>query len=688
MPAEKQNKVHSERIGPIAVLRIASPSGNILTQSLRADMMNALEKAAGTDCEAIVLCGGQNEFCRGIALSELEQRSDAPTTYEIANKIELLEKPVVAAIAGRAIGAGFELALACAGRVVQENARVGLPDFGIGLTPGAGGSQRLPRIVGAKTALDILLSTRTLPAKDIRIADLFDAVVEDDPLPSAMELAKDLAANGWVATRDRREGFSNPAAFQNAVAKRREAVAGSPYPVARDIVACVEAALLLPFEAGLALEGEVFADSKTSGASQSLRHVLKAQQRSSYVPPAMAKKYPPIQTVGIIGGGQSAAGIARLCLEQGLAVRQFDRKAVSLSLARVRLAGSQEKDEAETALLRRWKGTSDLNDLKELPFIIEAVADVPRTKAKVFTMLESVVDPTTILGTQTGLLSIDEIASSTVHPERVVGLHFHAPAATARLTEVIAGKATDPEVVNRLMVFSRAQLRRIVLRNGTGGGSICEPVVAAAREAGIAMLSMGVSMSRIDHLMAQWGMPHGVFRQMDIIGTDVVLARGQFLRSQQIFPSAHLQALSSLVEAGHRGRHMGRGFYHWDEDGHPEPITNLPHILFDAPVKARDLSDDEIKSRILSAMANTGARLLEAGLVKRPQDIDLACVLGVNFPRWRGGPMKAADLRGLFAVEQDLKQFAADWPELYTPGPMFFDLVKNGENFDTLNRQV
>nr|WP_256474071.1 3-hydroxyacyl-CoA dehydrogenase NAD-binding domain-containing protein [Lutimaribacter sp. EGI FJ00013] len=676
--------VRVDRQGNIAIVTFAAPPVNVLGLALREALHHSLnELAADSAVAAIVLVGQGAHFSYGLDLRELDGPIRAPTPSDLASQVETLGKPVVAALRGMCLGAGFELALAATARVAQRGTQIALADLGLGLTPGAGGTQRLPRIVGARAALDLMLHAR--PQGAARMPALFDQVEAEDAAAAAIEVAQACIAAPRPATRDRNDGFDDPAAYQAEIARRRDKVALSPIPAARDIVAAVEAALLLPFEAGLTMEAEVFADSVASPQSHAQRHVVIAERRAVHMPETRPGAARPITQVAIVGGGVAACGIAGLFLSAGLPVIQFERTPEAVTEAKdrvMKICGDQR------GRMERWQGTTALADLGRAQLVIEAVAEVPRTKAQVFAALGQVAGEGTILATQSGLLPIDPIAQASDQPEHVLGLHFHAPIGPARLVEVIPGSQSADWAIASVAALVRGPLGRVVVRAGTGGGTLAEPIMAAARDAGLTMLAQGVPIERIDRVMAQWGLPQGIFRQIDIIGPEVMVNRGRLLAGDGAggFPAAHLDALDLLVQAGRKGRGAGQGFYRWDEDGHAHADDRLGTVLFGSAPAAYRVEEEEICLRVVAAMANQGARMLRATQALRPSDIDVACVLGAQFPRWRGGPMKAADLLGLFTVQRALERLAGEWPALYDPDPGFAALVRNGENFDALNK--
>lgn len=675
----------------IAVLTLDNPPVNLLDARLRSDLMAALDAmAAEPQVRAVVLTGAGSVFSTGLDMRELDAPMWLPRAGDLALRIETLGKPVVAAIHGQAAGAGLELALAATARVVRADALLSLPDMAMGLPPGAGGTQRLPRLIGAAATLEMILSGRTGVAMlGVRRA-LCDLVITGAPLEAAVALAQDLVAAPRPMTQDRRDGFADPAGFAAEIAQRRAEVDALPIPAARDALACVEAAMLLPFDAGLAMEAAVFADAMAGSQSRALRHIALAERRSHNMPETRPRAARAIGRVGVVGGGASAAGLAAGLLDAGLPVVQFERSREAVAAIRGRVSeqpvATGTRGAGETRMAQ-WSGTSDLTDLAGCDLIVEAVAEVPRTKAQVFAALARIAGPDTILASQSGLLSITAMAEAAGdRAAQVCGMHLHAPFAGGRLAEVIPGPQTAPWVVASLAALAQTVLGRVVLRAGTGGGALGERVLAAARDAALAMLAEGVPPERIDRVMAEWGLPAGVFRQIDSLGLAVVLARGRLLARDPGFPAAHLDALARLVAAGRDGRAAGQGIYLWPEGGRARSDDSLFAALFEAaPPEPVRLDESEICLRLIAAMANEGTRMLRAGLALRPADIDLAMVLGQGFPRWRGGPMQAADDLGLFEVLRALKRLAPAWPALYAPEPGIAALVKNGARFASLN---
>lgn len=702
----------------VTVLALDNPPSHFLTLQMRRDLEQALGTAiADPATRAVVLTGlgapAASGLSAGLDLREAAQWSAHPQVADLCRMIETSGTPVVAVLHGVTLGAGVELALAAHARVGTGDASVGFPDVMMGLCPGAGATQRLPRFLGAQHALDLLLSQhpRLLRARQLR--PLVDRLLpqEDDPLDAAVELALALADNlagdleqGGTLRRscDLREGLVDFAANAAAIAARRAQVAASPNFAGARIVDCVEAACLLPFEAGLAFEAVAHQDLLDSDLSKALRHATFAAARAGQMPELSRTSPQAVACVALVGGGTLAAQLAAACLAAGLRVVHFERsdaavlalsERIKTALAVLVKAGRADAAAAERDLAR-WQGTTALSELAAAGILIEAVADSLPTKLQVMAALDRVAGQEAVLVTTSALLRIDEIAAATTRPASVVGLRLPAPVHISRFGEIIPGAATSDQAVSTIVTLLRGAMDRIVLRSGTGGGGLGEPILAALQAAAAGMLRLGATPARIDSALQGYGFANGVFRQMDMLGLQTVLARGQVAARQVPCGTAHLDDLDRLVMAGRTGLAAGRGYYLW-QDGQPQPDRAVGALL-DIPAEQTgkhaggqvpNLSDEAIVLRAIAAMANAGARAVRAGLALRPSDIDTVMIEAHGYPRWHGGPMKSADLVGLFDVQRALQRFAAGDPALYTADPGFAALVREGQCFDSLNDQ-
>ncbi|MFP5507558.1 MAG: 3-hydroxyacyl-CoA dehydrogenase NAD-binding domain-containing protein [Alphaproteobacteria bacterium] len=705
--------IRQDRREGIAIIRLSQPPLNTLTHEMRRDLDGALVAAmADPDVTAIILTGlsdGTHPQTRGLSigmdLGEAAAGFSAPLLADLCRRIEAAAIPVVVLLHGTTLSAGAELALAAHARVATGEASIGFTDVMLGLCPGAGGTQRLPRLLGAQGALDLLLTQHPRPLRSRLLRPLVDRIVpegddaEAAALALARELADGLAAGGRLRlVRDRDEGLADFAANAAAIAARRAQLGESPNIAGLKIVDCVEAACLLPFEAGLDFEAVTFEDLLASDVSKSLRHAAIAERRAAHMP-ELARATPlPVGCVAVVGGSTAAANLAVACLAAGLKVVQFERSDEALAALSERIAAAQAAlvragrmaASATEAQMSLWHGTTQLHDLAQADLLIEAVADTLATKQQVLAALDRLAPEGAVLATTSQLHPVAQIAAATARPDAVLGLRLAPPAHLSRLAEVIPGPATSDAAIARSVAMLRDRLGRIPVRTGTGGGGMGEVILAALREAGAGMLRLGTSPAAIDKALQSYGFAHGLFRQMDLMGLEVCMAQGRVAVARLKSGQQYLADLDRLIMAGRTGQVAGRGYYLWQE-GQPQSDRAVAAILDVAvaeamPAPRAPLSPEGIILRAVAAMANAGARALREGIALRPSDIDTVMIHGHGFPRWHGGPMKAADLVGLFEIQQALKRFSPENPALYTPDPGFAALVREGESFDALNR--
>ncbi|MDE3028584.1 MAG: enoyl-CoA hydratase/isomerase family protein, partial [Paracoccaceae bacterium] len=648
----------------VAVVTLDNPPVNALGQDLRAGIWQAIEAAeADPAIHAVVICATGRNFSAGADIREFGKIPVAPSLPDLCNLIEACAKPVIAAIQGRALGGGLELALAAHVRIALSNAKVGLPEVTLGILPGAGGTQRAPRLVGGEAALRLILGGKPLRATDAQAIGLLDGVVEDGLVEAAIALAREMAADGkpLVPTRARNDGFRDPAAYEAAIAAARaaqaKAVANPDLPAPSRIVDCIEAALLLPFDAGLAFERSAFDDCLGSIGARGLRHAFLAERRTSKIPEAGT---PPrsIAHVGVIGGGLMGAGIIVSLLGAGFAVSLVERNHESLVAGLERIADIHENamtkgrmtSAARDEQWARLKGSADIATLAEVDLVIEAASEDEAIKTALFRQLDTVVKPGAILATNTSYLDINTLAAATSRPGDVVGLHFFSPAHIMRLMEVVVGDQTAPDVVTAGFALA-ARLGKIAVRAGVCDGFIGNRILTAYRAAADFTLEDGASPAEIDAAMRAFGKALGPYQVSDMAGLDISWARRKRLAPTRDPKARYVAIADRLCEAGRFGQKSGAGYYSYAEGrgGKEDPTTQT---IIDAErtakgITPRSFTAEEIQRRCLVAMANEGARILQEGIALRPSDIDVVLLSGYGYPRWRGGPMQSADEIGL-----------------------------------------
>ncbi|SEO15655.1 short chain enoyl-CoA hydratase /3-hydroxyacyl-CoA dehydrogenase [Salinihabitans flavidus] len=689
-----------EVVDGVAVLTVQNPPVNALSTAVRRGIVEGLARAEGDEeIGALVIIGDGRTFPAGADISEFGKPPADPWLPEVCNRIELCPKPVVAALHGTALGGGFEVALAAHYRLAATSARIGLPEVTLGILPGAGGTQRTPRIVGAEVALDLMLSGKPMPVTAKAAQPFFDKLIDGDLRTEAIAFARDLIESGAPTrpTREMTEGFSDGAAYQDAIAARRKAIAGRPEIAPAEIVRCVEAAALLPFETGLDFERAAFETCVTSDQSAALRHAFFAERRAAKFPELADGRPREIEHVGVIGGGTMGAGIVAACLDAGLRVSLVERDNSALKAGLERITAIEDRAlergrvDADThaARLGRLNGAADMVSLAECDVVIEAVIEDMDVKKQIFSQLDAVVKEGAVMATNTSYLDVNEIATATDAPEDVLGLHFFSPANIMRLLEVVVADKTSPDTVATGVALAK-RLGKIPVRSAVSDGFIGNRVLSAYRNAAELMLMDGATPYELDDAMRAFGMALGPYQVMDLAGLDIGWARRKRLAPSRDPSQRYLELGDRLCEAGHFGQKTGRGYYRYKEGSRkgtpdPEVLALLESERREKGVAPRSFTVAEIQRRCLCAMVNEGAKILREGVASRPSDIDTVMLHGYGFPRWRGGPMKAADLVGLLQIRSDLRRFAEKDTWLWEPDPLFDELIRKGEDFESLN---
>ncbi len=684
--------VPCEILERVAVVRLSNPPMNALSRPLLQALSAKLrELAQDAAVDAVVIAAKGQVFSIGLDIRELDDPKNLLLS-DVCGTIGDYPKPVVAALRGMVLGGGMELALACHARVAQRHTVFGFPDIALGLSPSAGGTQLLPRLVGAKIALDLLLGGHSAAVQADGFKSIFNHLVEDDEVGAASELARSMVGQVLLPTTQRVDGFAEGIAFQKDIRERRKGIGRDGLAdVAERIVDCVEAAQLLPFAAGREFEAAAFEDCRGSEQSRALRHAYFAERRAANMPELGEIKPSKINTVGLIGGGAAASMIALASLDGGRNVLLFERnqQAMDAAYARIKtvydtaISAKRLSEANRDDRMARLRCTDDLTALSDADLIIEAVADNAQTKAQVFAAIDKIAKPEAVLATNSLILPLAAIADNTDHPERVLGLHMHMPAHVNRLAEVILHDRTAPQAVANAVEFLHG-LNKVAVHVDGGQSGIGERVTAALRDACAGMLRRGSRAWDVDQALKTYGYAMGPLQQMDMIGLDVCLARAKILSKINGFPVNHIAMLEQMVAAGRLGVKSGAGFHDWSAgNGAPGADETLGDILNSGD---KHLKSGDILLRCIAAMANAGARILREDVALRPSDIDAVMILAYHYPRWRGGPMKAADMLGVFDILQGLKRLQEEDQLLYSPDPGFAALARNHENFDALNK--
>jgi 3-hydroxyacyl-CoA dehydrogenase len=695
--------VTRELRGKVLLVTIDHAPVNALSADVRRGLLAAVEAAdADQAVEAVLIVGAGRNFIAGADIREFGKPPVPPTLPDVCNRIEACTKPVVAAIHGAALGGGLEVALAAHYRIAVEGAKLGLPEVQLGLLPGAGGTQRTPRLIGAQAALDLILSGRHASAKEALALGLIDRLgSSDDILAEGLAYVHELLAAHAPVRRTRdAAALGDRAASLAAVAGARAETAkksrGLFSPL--KIVEAVEAAIEQPFDEGLRLERKLFLECIDSPQRAGLIHAFFAEREVLKAPETREAKPRALNTIGVVGGGTMGAGIAVAVLDAGLPVTMIERDDASLARGRAHIekvydgliAKGRMSAEKKAAVMTRWSGSTSYDALVDADLVIEAVFEDLAVKQAVFAELDRVCKAGAVLATNTSYLDIDALAASISRPADVIGLHFFSPANIMKLLEVVVPKQVSADVVATAFELAR-KLHKTPVRAGVCDGFIGNRVLAVYRSAADAMMEDGASPYQIDAAVRAFGFPMGPFQVVDLAGGDIGWAARKRRAATRDPAARYVQIADRLCERGWFGQKTGRGFYLYSEgsrSGTPDPEVEA---IIDAEraragITPRSFTDDEIIHRYMAAMINEGANVVHERIALRPLDVDVTFLYGYGFPRYRGGPMKYADTVGLPKILADIREFAKEDPLFWKASPLLVELVERGADFASLNQ--
>lgn len=695
--------VKRERDGEILIVTIDHPPVNALDSRVRAGLLAAIESAdADPAVAAVLLVGAGNNFIGGADIREFGKPPLPPSLPDVCKRIEACAKPVVAAIRGAALGGGLEVALAAHYRIALHGAKLGLPEVLLGLMPGAGGTQRTSRLIGAKASLDLTLSGRHIGAEEALATGLVDRIAPgEDARADGLRYARELLASkaGVRRTRDA-QGLSDIAASRAAIEAARSETArksrGLFSPL--KIIEATEAALDSDFDTGMRRERELFLQCLESPQRAGLVHAFFAEREVRKAPETRSAQPRTVARVGVVGGGTMGAGIAVAVLDAGLPVTMIERDDASLARGREHIekvydalvAKGRMSLARKDTLMAQWSGSTDYAALAEADLVIEAVFEDMAVKKAVFAELERVCKTGAVLATNTSYLDIEEIAGGTSRPGDVVGLHFFSPANIMKLLEIVVPARVSADVVATAFELAKS-LRKVPVRAGVCDGFIGNRILATKRAAADAMMEDGASPYQIDKAIRDFGFPMGPYQVIDLAGGDIGWAMRKRRAATRDPRARYVQVGDRLCERGWFGRKTGRGYYLYPEgarSGEPDPevLAIIDAERERAGITPRTFSDEEIVRRYLTAMINEGAKVVEEGIALRPLDVDVALLFGYGFPRYRGGPMKYADTLGLPKVLADLREFEREDPLFWRPSSLLVERADAGADFDGLNR--
>jgi 3-hydroxyacyl-CoA dehydrogenase len=645
--------------GRIGVISVNNPPVNALSHAVRQGIMDALDQAASDASEALlIICEGRT-FIAGADISEFGKPLQDPWLPTVVDRIEACTKPVVAAIHGTALGGGFEVAMGAHYRCAVTSARVGLPEVKLGLLPGAGGTQRSPRLAGVEAALNLMTSGAPIPAAQAAEVGLLDKVIDGDLRAGALAWTQELLDAGARPRRTTEQAVADHDAsvfdgFRAALANKAKGQIAPQY-----IVDCVEGATQLSVADGMQLERAKFKELMQGEQSAALRHVFFAERSAAKVedlPQDVALR--PVESVGIIGGGTMGGGIAMSFANAEIPVTLIEINdealARGLSIIERNYAGSvkrgklsEEKAAANRALVT---GSTDYADLADVDMVIEAVFEDPDLKKEIFAKLDGICKQGAILATNTSYQDVDAIAAATSRPQDVIGTHFFSPAHIMKLLEVVRGEKTAADVLATCMKLAK-RIGKVPVVSGVCYGFIGNRMLQPYGKQSQLLLLEGATPTQIDSAMESFGMAMGPLRVFDLAGLDVGYKARQALTDEQKGAPETYRVQDLLVEAGRLGQKSGAGFYTYDENRRPSPDPAVQAIIESVAaefgIERRDIDDEEIVSRLVGALVSEGRKILDEGIAQRAGDIDIVYLYGYGFPAWRGGPMHYGDVAGL-----------------------------------------
>lgn len=696
--------VRTERAGDILVVTLDHPPVNALNVEVRRGLLQAVQQAqADAQVRAVLIVGAGRAFIAGADIREFGKPPLPPSLPEVCNGIEACDKPVIAAIHGPALGGGLEIAMSAHYRLALGDARLGLPEVQLGLLPGSGGTQRAPRLMGLRPAVELMLSGRHMGAQEALDVGLIDRLAEGrDVRAAGLAYAAELLSAGAGVRRTRdvdtlfRDKAGSLATLETLRSETAQKSRGLFSPL--KVIEAVQAGLDLPFDEALKFERQLFLQCIDSPQRAGLIHAFFAEREVVKVPEARAAKPRAIASVGVVGGGTMGAGIAVSVLDAGLPVTMVERDEASIARGRAHVekvydglvAKGRMTPEAKADVMARFTGSTNYQALASVDLVIEAVFEDLTVKQAVFAELDRVCKPGAVLATNTSYLDIDAIAASTARPQDVIGLHFFSPANIMKLLEIVVPAQVAADVVATAFELAK-KLRKVAVRAGVCDGFIGNRILAVYRAAADHMMEDGASPYEIDAAVRDFGYPMGPFQVSDLAGGDIGWATRKRRAPTRDPQARYVQIADRICERGWFGQKTGRGYYLYPQGartGQPDPevLAIIDAERQRAGITPRRFTPEEIMRRYMAAMVNEGANVVAQGIALRPLDVDVTFLYGYGFPRHRGGPMKYADMVGLDKVLDDIREFAKADPVFWKPSPLLERLVAEGQNFDSLNR--
>ncbi len=690
-------------IEEIALVEISNPPVNAISAAVRIGLLDAVEELALNEkIKAIVIAAPERTFLAGADIKEFGKKVDAPILGNICDKIESLNKIVVASLHGTPLGGGLEVAMSAHYRIAAPNTKVGLPEVLLGILPGAGGTQRLPRLCGVDMALDMMLTGKHVPAKEALSAGIIDEIADNNnTIDNGIEYAKKLIKDGFKPrpTSQLQNKISDTKEISELILKFKDTASKkyknlfSPHAIIRS----VEEGIKLDFADAISNERKLFEECIESPQRQGLIHSFFAERANTKIPELKDGIPIELKKIGIIGGGTMGTGISMAAMNAGFEVIMVEQNDEAIQKAKAKINSTYERSvklnrittEQKQKIMDLFSATTDFSDLRDRDLIIEAVFENMDVKKEVFVKLNQICSKECILASNTSYLNVNEIASIVDDPTRVIGLHFFSPANIMKLLEVVVAEKTSKDTVATAFNLAK-KMKKVPVRSGVCDGFIGNRILSKYLVGTYHMVEDGASPFHVDKVIREFGCAMGIFQVIDLAGGDIGWATRKRKAPFRHKDDRYVEIPDRVCERGWFGQKTSKGYYLYGEDvpfltPNPEIEIICKQERERVGIAPKKFDDTEILDKYIAAMVYEGTKILSEKIALKPSDIDVVFTNGYGFPKWRGGPMKYADMIGLDKILKNIQKYSEEDPRFWSPPKLLEDLVKQNKNFDSLN---
>ncbi len=690
-------------IEEIALIEISNPPVNAISAAVRIGLLDAVEELALNEkIKAIVIAAPERTFLAGADIKEFGKKVDAPILGNICDKIESLNKIVVASLHGTPLGGGLEVAMSAHYRIAAPNTKVGLPEVLLGILPGAGGTQRLPRLCGVDMALDMMLTGKHVPAKEALSAGIIDEIADNNnTIDNGIEYAKKLIKDGFKPrpTSQLQNKISDTKEISELILKFKDTASKkyknlfSPHAIIRS----VEEGIKLDFAEAISNERKLFEECIESSQRQGLIHSFFAERANTKIPELKDGIPIELKKIGIIGGGTMGTGISMAAMNAGFEVIMVEQNDEAIQKAKAKINSTYERSvklnrittEQKQKIMDLFSATTDFSDLRDRDLIIEAVFENMDVKKEVFVKLNQICSKECILASNTSYLNVNEIASIVDDPTRVIGLHFFSPANIMKLLEVVVAEKTSKDTVATAFNLAK-KMKKVPVRSGVCDGFIGNRILSKYLVGTYHMVEDGASPFHVDKVIREFGCAMGIFQVIDLAGGDIGWATRKRKAPFRHKDDRYVEIPDRVCERGWFGQKTSKGYYLYGEDvpfltPNPEIEIICEQERERVGIAPKKFDDTEILDKYIAAMVYEGTKILSEKIALKPSDIDVVFTNGYGFPKWRGGPMKYADMIGLDKILKNIQKYSEEDPRFWSPPKLLEDLVKQNKNFDSLN---